>query len=66
MTQQRQEELELASQLLKALLLGPVHRHNLPRCMCMTDMRIAVQCLTQMGIKVERTDAGGNPTWQLV
>jgi hypothetical protein len=66
MTQQRLEELELAARLLSALLQGPVTCYRLPPRLYMHDMYKAVQCLNSMGIKVERIDAGGTPTWDLV
>jgi hypothetical protein len=41
--------------------------------MCLTDLAIAVRCLNRLNFKigdytckVERTDAGGSPTWELV
>lgn len=78
LTPAEKRELDLAKQLLRALVQGPVENVG-GGVFCMTplsgrpesltlnpsDMYIAVRCLQRLGYGVERTDAGGTPRWIL-
>lgn len=77
LTPAERRELDLAKRLLTALVKGPVM--NLGGIVCnqpirgkfeslkmnSTDMHDAVRCLQRLNYGVERTDAGGSPTWVL-
>ena len=70
-------ELDLAKRLAKALYRGPVRnfggiftgKRAEPRKelqgFTQSDMYTAVRCLQRLGYGIERTDAGGQPTWEL-
>jgi len=67
LTKEEKEELRLATILLKALVKGPVYFFDLPILhIWHGDMYTAVKCLNRLGIKVERTDSGGKPTWEII
>lgn len=72
--EREQKRFENAKRLFVALLQGPViNAGNLLfdankeyLGMTRTDMYYAVRRLQGEGMRIERTDAGGNPTWVLL
>ena len=66
--------MKKADRLLAALRIGPVRNlgggiiidvNGKSLRMNGADMYIAVQDIFRMGFRVERTDSGGRPTWEL-